>query len=99
MQEITYQHEPHANRIVAASEDGQELGEIVYVVNDHYWNAKHTWVNPDYRGYNIARKLVNTLAEIARVEGVKILPTCSYAKHVMETDAAFADILIKKETL
>lgn len=98
MTEIQYKYEPDAKRIVATTEDGQEVGKIEYEVREIYWIANHTWVNPDYRGYNIARKLVDMLADTARAEGVKILPTCSYARHVMEKDAAFADVLFKQET-
>jgi len=61
MTEIHYKYEPHANRIVATKDDGEEVGKIEYEVNEKYWNANHTWVNPDYRGYSIARKLVETL--------------------------------------
>jgi len=98
MTEIQYAHEPDAKRIIATKDDGQEVGKIEYTDFEKYWNADHTWVNPDYRGYSIARKLVDKLADTARVQGVKILPTCSYAKHVMEKDAAFEDVLLKKET-
>ena len=98
MTEIQYIHEPDAKRIIATTEDGQEVGEIVYAVTENYWNAKHTLVKPEYRGYSIARKLVDMLADIARAQGVKILPTCSFAKHVMEKDAAFEDVLFKHDT-
>ena len=98
MKDIQYTYEPDANRIVATKHDGEEVGKLEYTVNEKYWNANHTWVNPDYRGYSIARKLVDTLADTARAEGVKILPTCSYAKHVMEKDAAFEDVLFRQET-
>ena len=97
MTEIQYSHEPDAKRIVATKDDGQEVGKIEYTVSENYWNARHTWVNPDYRGYKIARKLVDKLADTARAEGIKILPTCSYAKHVMEKDAAFEDVLFKHD--
>ena len=98
MKEIQYNHEPDAKRIVATTNYGQEVGEIRYKVTDNYWNASHTLVHPEHRGYSIARKLVDKLADTARAEGVKILPTCSYAKHVIEKDAAFADVLFKQDT-
>jgi predicted GNAT family acetyltransferase len=98
MTEIQYKYEPDAKRIVATKEDGEEVGKIEYEVDEKYWIANHTWVNPDYRGYSIARKLVDTLADTARVEGIKIRPTCSYAKHVMEKDASFSDVLFKQDT-
>ncbi len=98
MKDIQYTYEPDANRIVATKHDGEEVGKLEYTVNEKYWNANHTWVNPDYRGYSIARKLVDTLADTARAEGVKILPTCSYAKHVMEKNSAFEDVLFRQET-
>ena len=98
MTEIHYSHVPRANRIVATTNEDQEVGVIEYTANQDYWDARHTWVDPEFRGYSIARKLVDTLADAARVEGVRILPTCSYAKHVMEKDAAFSDVLFKQET-
>jgi len=98
MTEIHYANEPQANRIVATTDEGQEVGLIEYTVDQDYWNANHTWVDPEFRGYSIARNLVNMLAETARSEGVRILPTCSYAKHVMEKEESFADVLFKPET-
>ncbi len=98
MTQIHFKHEPYAKRIVATKHDGEEVGKIEYTVNKKYWNANHTWVNPDYRGNSIARKLVDMLADTARTEGVMILPTCSYAKHVMENDTTFADVLFKPDT-
>ena len=98
MTEIHYAYEPDANRIVATTDEGQEVGEIVYGVSEDYWNANHTWVDSEYRGYSIARNLVNMLADTARAKGVKILPTCPYAKHVMEKDETFADVLVKQDT-
>jgi len=98
MTEIQYAYEPQANSIVATTDEGQEVGVIEYTVNQDYWNANHTWVDPDFRGYSIARNLVNMLADSARATGFRILPTCSYAKHVMEKDESFADVLHKHET-
>ena len=98
MTEIHYAYEPQANRIVATTDKGQEVGMIEYTVNQDYWNAKHTWGDQDFRGNNIARNLVNMLAETARAEGVRIFPTCPYAKHVMEKEESFADVLFKHET-
>jgi predicted GNAT family acetyltransferase len=98
MTEIQYTYEPEADRIVAITDDGQKAGEITYEVEDDYWNANHTWVDPEYRGYNIARNLVNMLADTARAENARIFPTCSYAKHVMEKESSFADVLFKHET-
>jgi len=98
MTEIQYAYEPQANRIVATTDEGQEVGVIEYTVNQDYWNANHTWVDPDFRGYSIARNLVNMLADSARATGFRILPTCSYAKHVMEKDESFAGVLHKHET-
>ena len=98
MTEIHYAYEPQAERIVATIDDGQEVGVIEYTVNEDYWDARHTWVDPEFRSYGIARTLVNMLAEKAREECIKILPTCSYAKHVMEKEESFADVLYRYET-
>lgn len=42
MKEIHYTYEPHANRIVATKDDGEEVGKIEYEVKEKYWNANHT---------------------------------------------------------
>lgn len=99
MTDIQYKHEPDAKRIIATANEGQEVGKIEYEVSENYWEAIETWVDPDFRGLNIARKLVDMLADTARAAGVKILPTCSYAKHVMEKDDSFADVLFRPETI
>lgn len=97
MTEIHYTNEPDDHRILAKTDEGQKAGEINYVIKDEYWEANHTWVDPEFRGYNIARTLVDKLADAARAANVRILPTCSYAKHVLEKDPAFEDVLFKSE--
>ena len=47
------------------------------------WEIPHTEVDPAYGGQGIARKLVLCVAEQAEKEGVRIFPTCSYAKKVL----------------
>ena len=70
MTEIHYAYEPQAERIVATDDAGQEVGVIEYTVNEDYWDARHTWVDPEFRSYGIARNLVNMLAEKAREMGI-----------------------------
>lgn len=95
MTQIHYTYEPDSQRIIAETDDGIKAGEIRYTVDDLHWVANHTWVDPAYRGFNIARTLVDILADTARAARVQILPTCSYAKHVMEKNPSFEDVLFK----
>lgn len=55
---------------------------------------EHTEVYTEFEGEGIGRKLVNEAVEFARQENLKIIPECSYAKHVLESDNDFSDVLI-----
>lgn len=91
----TYSYEKDRNRIVAKDEAGKEVGEITYLPQDPdpIWDVTHTYVDPDYRGQDIARKLVEAIASEARQCGVKIIPTCPYTKKVLHRDPSYEDIL------
>ncbi|CAM3179319.1 GNAT family N-acetyltransferase [Sporolactobacillus spathodeae] len=69
------------NRFYLIDDNSNEIGEITYsFAASDVIRLTHTYVNPAYRGQNLARKLVEATAEKARKEKWQILPECSYAQ-------------------
>ncbi len=54
----------------------------------------HTIVDPSLRGQGIAGELINKVAEMARAEGLKIVPVCSYAIVKMTRTDEYKDVLL-----
>ena len=46
---------------------------------DNTWEIIHTVVDSNYQGQGLAGKLLDEVCRSALKEGVKIIPTCSYA--------------------
>ncbi len=77
----------------AAAYDGdKEIGECTYSQSDSMWIIDHTYVDENYRGQDIAAKLVDAVVDAAREEGVRIIPLCPYAKRRFEEDEKYADV-------
>lgn len=93
MNEINIIFEKNNNRS-AAYENNNLIGLCAYVINDDKWIINHTEVNSNYKGQGIARKLLQSVIDNARIFKVKIIPECSYAAKVMKDNPEFADILI-----
>lgn len=51
-----------------------------------------TFVDPKLRGQGVAKKLTEKVVDLAREEGYKIIPVCSYAVKFFE-DPQFSDLL------
>ncbi len=66
-----------------ALEDNKIIGECQFVEEKNTWNIIHTFVSNEYRGQNIARKLVECVIEEAEKNNKKIIADCSYAKKVL----------------
>lgn len=75
-------------------EDDEFAGEMTFI-----WKGKtifiieHTEVEEKFGGKGFAKKLVLKAVEYARENDLKIIPTCSYAKRVLESDESFEDVL------
>lgn len=71
-------------------------GKMTYIQHDNKtFTIDHTIVDEAFGGKGYARKLVQAGVAYARESGQKIIPVCSYAKHVLTSDAAYADVLAK----
>ena len=60
------------------------IGECTFEEDDNIWNINHTFVNGNYQGQGIAKKLVNEVIESGKKEGKKLVADCSYAAKVLE---------------
>lgn len=85
MENISVVFEPERNRS-AAYDNGQLIGVCQYEQDGDAWVITHTEVIPAYGGRGIARVLVNTVLEQAQSQGVEVIPACSYARKVMESE-------------
>ncbi|MDO5046946.1 MAG: GNAT family N-acetyltransferase [Anaerococcus sp.] len=73
--------------------DGQKkIGFCQYEVKDGNWVITHTVVNKEYGGQGLAGKLLNTVVDAARDEGVKIIPVCSYAVKKFDESDKYKDV-------
>ena len=62
-------------------------GELIFELTDaRTVQATHTFVNEDYRGQDIAAKLVDALIEYCTAEGLSIIPVCSYIVKLAQRD-------------
>ncbi len=95
MEEIKIIWEQKELRSLALDED-TIIGECEVEQNDNIWAIVHTGVREEYGGRGIAKQLVLQVINEARKQNKKILPLCSYAKHMMEGKEEYQDIIEKR---
>ena len=71
------------NNKSVAYDDNAIIGECVFLKSENCWNIVHTEVNNSYQGQGIARRLVESVIENAKVNNKKLVADCSYAKKVI----------------
>ncbi|WP_291144753.1 GNAT family N-acetyltransferase [Flavobacterium sp. UBA7680] len=77
-----------------AVEDGKEAGKMTYTwAGDSKFIIDHTEVSPDFNGKGVGKKLVMAAVEYARVNDVKIIPLCPFAKSVFNKVEEIRDVL------
>lgn len=71
-----------SNKVIAIdSNNGQCIGEIDFPFIDAQQNSvnmNHTFVDPNYRGQQIADQLFQKAIETIKQRQLKVRPTCSY---------------------
>lgn len=75
--------------------DGQ-LCVVDHPVEDGTAHFTHTYVPPSLRGRGLAELLVRTALEWARMEGLRVEPSCSYVAAYLKRHAEFSDLLPPK---
>lgn len=91
MNSSSVQHEPDRHRFVKRLE-GHEA-ELVYRMQDRTMNLLHTETPPEFAGRGIGAELVQASVDHARANGLKILPSCSYAAFWFNKHPEAADLL------
>lgn len=82
------------NRFYLVDEQKREAGEITWhLFEDHVWVIDRTYVSSDFRGQGIAGILLDTLADYARKEDIKLIPMCSYAEKQFKIKTEYQDII------
>lgn len=65
-------------------DDNKIIGRILYEYNGNSIAVLSTFVDPNYRGKNLARLLVDEVVKLARGEHKQIIPVCSYVLKLFE---------------
>ncbi len=87
-------YEPEKNRS-AAYDEGENVGESTYSKSNNLWIIDHTLVDEKYGGDGVGTKLVAELVNQARMNNIKIIPLCPYAKREFEKRPEYSDVLMK----
>lgn len=74
--------------------DGKKVGTLDYHRSQpHLVHVDYVEVSPRLRGTGLGRVLVEAAVDWARETGVTLVPICGYARSVLTSDPAFADVL------
>lgn len=72
------------------------LAKITFVYKEDTLVINHTIVSELLKGQGVARTLVEHVVAFARLEKLKILPICDYAKNVLIKDTQYRDVLAEE---
>lgn len=81
-------------RFFVAEEDNTISAEMTYVyAGKEKFIIDHTEVSEVHKGKGVGAQLVKAAVEMARELGLKIIPSCPFAKRVFEKTPDYADVL------
>lgn len=74
--------------------DGKQLAEMVYnMAGPDKMIIEHTDVDDSLRGQGIGKKLLAELVAFVRVNNIKVIPLCPFAKATLDKTTEWQDIL------
>ncbi len=74
--------------------NGELIAEMTYTwLDQKLISLDHTEVNEKLEGNGVGKNILKSAVEFARKQEIKILPLCSFAKHVFETMPDYNDVL------
>ena len=74
--------------------DGERLGFLEFTRPDvGVMRIEYVEVSPELRGTGLGRQLVAKAVDFAREAKLRIVPICSYARAVIQRDAAMSPLL------
>ena len=81
---------------VVATKENIEVGEMTFVnSNGKFYIIDHTGVSDEARGLSIGKQMVQIFVEHARLNNMKVLPLCPFAKAEFDKNReAYADVLM-----
>lgn len=80
------------NKKAVAYDEGKEIGKLTFSVNGNVWSIEHTFVDKNYGGQGIAKKLVKITVDEAKKRDIKIIPVCSYVKKEFEKNDEYKEV-------
>lgn len=88
------QHEETKKKgVFFVEENGKRLAEMLYFHSSlSEITIYHTEVDPEFAGKGVGRDLVAAGVAFARENNLKIVPTCSYTKKVIDKTPEFQDV-------
>lgn len=75
-------------------ENGKTIAEMTYIRSgETRIIIDHTEVDESLRGKGVGYQMVGLAVEMARKDGLKIMPLCPFAKSVFDKKTEYADVL------
>jgi predicted GNAT family acetyltransferase len=85
-------HDAGAQQLTAQVEGRQSL--LQYRLNGNVMTIVHTEVPAELAGHGVAADLMRTALELARSNGWRVRPACSYAQAFLQKHTEYADLLV-----
>ncbi|MEK4701440.1 GNAT family N-acetyltransferase [Solibacillus sp. FSL R7-0668] len=90
--EFTYRDKGNNQGAFEYEQQGERVAEITWVLRDGVMNMGHTYVSDVLRGQGVAKKLLDTAANYARENNLKMNAICSYVVSAFEKSDAYDDV-------
>lgn len=95
MEPIVHLEQNEKNGFFKVTIDGTEQGRMTFVyAGPDKIIIDHTEVRPGNEGKGLGKKMVTAAVEMARTQGLKILPLCPFAKAVFDKTPEFNDVRV-----
>lgn len=75
--------------------DAEKAGFMQYRLKEDILEIIHTEVFEEFGGKGLGKELVQTAVEYAKKNNFKILPSCPYAKRMIEKTPEFQEVLLR----
>ena len=90
--EFTYRNRGENQGAFEHELNGERVAEITWTTRDGVMHMDHTYVSDVLRGQGVAKKLLDTAANYARENNLKMNAICSYVVAAFEKSDAYDDV-------
>lgn len=94
MMEFMYKDKGNNNGAFEYEVNGERVAEITWVLRNGVMVMDHTYVSNALRGQGVAKKLLDTAADYARENNLKMSALCSYVVSSFENSDAYNDVKV-----